>query len=198
MWLIMRGALEGPVREVASPLSRAGVEHGRRPSHRGARRMTKPIKVVVAGVGAFGQKHLDAVKLIAGVEVVSVVGRQLAPTEEWRANTACRMRPRTSPKRLRVPASMPRSWHAHTVARRADAALSHGRQTCAGRNSTRGLHGRTPSAVADARNVPDSSAWSATRADSILLTSGFIAASWRARSRSSRWTCRPIFSAART
>jgi 2-hydroxy-4-carboxymuconate semialdehyde hemiacetal dehydrogenase len=44
--------------------------------------MTKTTKVVVAGVGAFGQKHLDAIKLIAGVEVVSVVGRQLAPTEE--------------------------------------------------------------------------------------------------------------------
>jgi len=44
--------------------------------------MTKPMKLVVAGVGAFGQKHLDACKLIDGVEVVSVVGRQLAPTEE--------------------------------------------------------------------------------------------------------------------
>ena len=44
--------------------------------------MTQPIKVVVAGVGAFGQKHLDACKLIDGVEVVSIVGRQLAPTEE--------------------------------------------------------------------------------------------------------------------
>ncbi len=40
------------------------------------------MKIVVAGVGAFGQKHLDAVKLIGGVEVASVVGRQLAPTEE--------------------------------------------------------------------------------------------------------------------
>jgi 2-hydroxy-4-carboxymuconate semialdehyde hemiacetal dehydrogenase len=40
------------------------------------------MKVVIAGVGAFGQKHLDACKLIDGVEVVSVVGRQLAPTEE--------------------------------------------------------------------------------------------------------------------
>jgi len=44
--------------------------------------MTQSTKVVVAGVGAFGQKHLDAIKLIAGVEVVSVVGRQRAPTEE--------------------------------------------------------------------------------------------------------------------
>jgi 2-hydroxy-4-carboxymuconate semialdehyde hemiacetal dehydrogenase len=40
------------------------------------------LKTVIAGVGAFGQKHLDAIKLIAGVEVASVVGRQLAPTEE--------------------------------------------------------------------------------------------------------------------
>jgi 2-hydroxy-4-carboxymuconate semialdehyde hemiacetal dehydrogenase len=39
------------------------------------------MKIVVAGAGAFGQKHLDAVKLIGGVEVVSVVGRELAPTE---------------------------------------------------------------------------------------------------------------------
>jgi 2-hydroxy-4-carboxymuconate semialdehyde hemiacetal dehydrogenase len=40
------------------------------------------MKVVVAGVGAFGQKHLDALKKIDGVEVASVVGRQLAPTQE--------------------------------------------------------------------------------------------------------------------
>jgi 2-hydroxy-4-carboxymuconate semialdehyde hemiacetal dehydrogenase len=40
------------------------------------------MKVVVAGVGAFGQKHLDAIKLIDGVEVVSVVGRQLDATRE--------------------------------------------------------------------------------------------------------------------
>jgi 2-hydroxy-4-carboxymuconate semialdehyde hemiacetal dehydrogenase len=40
------------------------------------------MKVVVAGVGAFGQKHLDALQKIGGVEVVSVVGRQLAPTQE--------------------------------------------------------------------------------------------------------------------
>jgi 2-hydroxy-4-carboxymuconate semialdehyde hemiacetal dehydrogenase len=40
------------------------------------------MKVVVAGVGAFGQKHLDALKKIDGVEVVSVVGRQMAPTQE--------------------------------------------------------------------------------------------------------------------
>jgi 2-hydroxy-4-carboxymuconate semialdehyde hemiacetal dehydrogenase len=40
------------------------------------------MKVVMAGAGAFGQKHLDAIKQIDGVEVVSLVGRQLAPTQE--------------------------------------------------------------------------------------------------------------------
>jgi 2-hydroxy-4-carboxymuconate semialdehyde hemiacetal dehydrogenase len=40
------------------------------------------MKIVMAGAGAFGQKHLDAVRQIGGIEVVSLVGRQLAPTEE--------------------------------------------------------------------------------------------------------------------
>jgi 2-hydroxy-4-carboxymuconate semialdehyde hemiacetal dehydrogenase len=39
------------------------------------------MKVVVAGVGAFGQKHLDAITLIPDVEVVSVAGRELPPTK---------------------------------------------------------------------------------------------------------------------
>ena len=44
--------------------------------------MGKPIKVALAGAGAFGIKHLDAIKLIDGVEVVSLVGRELAKTKE--------------------------------------------------------------------------------------------------------------------
>jgi 2-hydroxy-4-carboxymuconate semialdehyde hemiacetal dehydrogenase len=34
--------------------------------------MSKTIKVALAGAGAFGIKHLDAIKLIDGVEVVSL------------------------------------------------------------------------------------------------------------------------------
>jgi 2-hydroxy-4-carboxymuconate semialdehyde hemiacetal dehydrogenase len=34
------------------------------------------VKIVLAGAGAFGQKHLDAIKLIGGIDVVSVVGRE--------------------------------------------------------------------------------------------------------------------------
>ena len=40
------------------------------------------IRVALAGAGAFGIKHLDAIKLIDGVEVVSVVGRELDKTRE--------------------------------------------------------------------------------------------------------------------
>ncbi|MBX3642622.1 MAG: Gfo/Idh/MocA family oxidoreductase [Rubrivivax sp.] len=40
------------------------------------------IKVALAGAGAFGIKHLDAIQLIDGVEVVSLVSRELAKTQE--------------------------------------------------------------------------------------------------------------------
>ncbi|NRF69766.1 Gfo/Idh/MocA family oxidoreductase [Aquincola sp. S2] len=43
---------------------------------------TKTIKVALAGAGAFGIKHLDAIKLIDGVEVVSLVSRELDKTKE--------------------------------------------------------------------------------------------------------------------
>ncbi|WP_077033766.1 Gfo/Idh/MocA family oxidoreductase [Pelomonas sp. KK5] len=42
----------------------------------------KPIRVALAGAGAFGIKHLDALKLIDGVTVTSVVGRELDKTQE--------------------------------------------------------------------------------------------------------------------
>jgi 2-hydroxy-4-carboxymuconate semialdehyde hemiacetal dehydrogenase len=40
------------------------------------------IKVALAGAGAFGIKHLDAIKLIDGVEVVSLISRDLGKTQE--------------------------------------------------------------------------------------------------------------------
>jgi 2-hydroxy-4-carboxymuconate semialdehyde hemiacetal dehydrogenase len=43
--------------------------------------MGKTIKVALAGAGAFGIKHLDAIKLIDGVEVVSLVSRELEKTK---------------------------------------------------------------------------------------------------------------------
>jgi len=44
--------------------------------------MSKTIKVALAGAGAFGIKHLDAIKLIDGVEVVSLISRDLDKTCE--------------------------------------------------------------------------------------------------------------------
>jgi len=39
------------------------------------------MKVILAGAGAFGKKHLDGIKNIDGVECVSLVGRRLEPTQ---------------------------------------------------------------------------------------------------------------------
>ena len=44
--------------------------------------MDKTIKVALVGGGAFGIKHLDGIKNIDGVEVVSVIGRDLDKTRE--------------------------------------------------------------------------------------------------------------------
>ena len=44
--------------------------------------MTKTIKLALAGAGAFGSKHLDGIRNIDGVEVVSLVGREIGKTQE--------------------------------------------------------------------------------------------------------------------
>ena len=44
--------------------------------------MSKTIKVALAGAGAFGIKHLDGIQNIEGVQVVSLVGRELEKTQE--------------------------------------------------------------------------------------------------------------------
>jgi 2-hydroxy-4-carboxymuconate semialdehyde hemiacetal dehydrogenase len=43
------------------------------------------MKIILAGAGAFGAKHLDAIKAIGNVEVVSLVGRTLEPTQAMAA-----------------------------------------------------------------------------------------------------------------
>jgi 2-hydroxy-4-carboxymuconate semialdehyde hemiacetal dehydrogenase len=44
--------------------------------------MSQTIKVALAGAGAFGIKHLDGIKNIDGVEVVSLIGREFDKTKE--------------------------------------------------------------------------------------------------------------------
>ena len=45
----------------------------------------KPIKVALAGAGAFGIKHLDGIKNIDGVEVVSLISRDIEKTKQTAA-----------------------------------------------------------------------------------------------------------------
>jgi predicted dehydrogenase len=59
--------------------------------------MSKTIKVALAGAGAFGIKHLDAIKLIDGVEVVSLVSRELERRARPPPSTASATSPPTSP-----------------------------------------------------------------------------------------------------
>ncbi|WP_210542283.1 Gfo/Idh/MocA family oxidoreductase [Rhodoferax sp. PAMC 29310] len=47
--------------------------------------MSKTIKVALAGAGAFGIKHLDGIKNIDGVEVVSLISRDMEKTKETAA-----------------------------------------------------------------------------------------------------------------
>ncbi len=44
--------------------------------------MTKKIRVALAGAGAFGIKHLDGIRNIEGVEVVSLMSRDIGKTRE--------------------------------------------------------------------------------------------------------------------
>jgi 2-hydroxy-4-carboxymuconate semialdehyde hemiacetal dehydrogenase len=44
--------------------------------------MSKTVRIALAGPGAFGIKHLDALKLIDGVEVTSIIGRELPKARE--------------------------------------------------------------------------------------------------------------------
>ncbi|HEY8359331.1 MAG TPA: Gfo/Idh/MocA family oxidoreductase, partial [Ramlibacter sp.] len=44
--------------------------------------MMKTVRIALAGPGAFGIKHLDGLKNIEGVEVTSIIGRQLDKAQE--------------------------------------------------------------------------------------------------------------------
>ena len=108
MWLIARGAMAdaagGSAPDRRAPLlSRARQQHGRRPSHPGRERedMSSPmsINVALAGAGAFGLKHLDALKAIDGVKVDLAGGPRARQDRGGRPrSTASRTSPPTSPR----------------------------------------------------------------------------------------------------
>jgi hypothetical protein len=115
MWLIARGAMADVPKigsnvvtgKPAAPgpplLSCSRVEYRRGPSRPGEQSM-KTIKAALAGAGAFGIKHLDAIKLIDGVEVISLISRDLGKTKETADQYgigACDDRPGRQPRRCR-------------------------------------------------------------------------------------------------
>ena len=61
------------------------------------------MKICVAGQGAFGQKHLDALKRIPGVEVTSLVGGNQDATAEVAKKYGIRITPAISPRASSAP-----------------------------------------------------------------------------------------------
>ncbi len=69
----------------------------------------RDMKVILAGAGAFGIKHLNGIQNIDDVEVVALVGRTLEATGSGpQSNTASRTSSRISTTRSLSPRSMPR------------------------------------------------------------------------------------------
>ena len=204
MWLIMRGALgrQGR-RELHRHLSRPGSQH-----RASATSCWSPslepngcdMKIALAGAGAFGEKHLDALEAdrrrrgrLGGRPQRSSRRRRSPP------NTASAMPPPSWPRRSAQPGARrgdPRARRPRCTPRRRSSAWR--------RASTSRSRSRSATVWPTARRCsrssrrPASSRWSATPAASIRATSMSTTRSWRASSPSSRWTCRPISSAART
>ena len=160
--------------------------------------MAKTIKVALAGAGAFGIKHLDGIKNIDGVEVVSLVGRRLEPTKEVAAKYGI----------AHVSTDLADSLALKEV----DAVIlctptqMHAAQSIACLKA--GKHVQVEIPLADSpgamrrpwsicRSRPGWSRCAATPAASTPATNGCTRRSSPANSTSSRWTCRPSSSAAR-
>ena len=161
--------------------------------------MTKTIKVALAGAGAFGLKHLDAIKLIDGVEVISLVGRELDKTQEAAEKYGVAHATTELSETLEAPRPRrgdPRD--ADPDARRADDRVPRGRQARAGRDPARrqpeGRRSGGRGAKED-RARRDGRPYAPLQSRAI---SSSTSASSPTNSISSRWTCRPISSAAPT
>ena len=158
------------------------------------------MKVALAGAGAFGVKHLEAMAKIDGVQ--GGLARR----------AHARRRRRRSPRRFgigHVTTELDESLarpdrrrgdpgHAHADARQPDDRLPQGGQARAGRDPARRSPGRRRRGRARAEGIGQGRDGRPHAALQSRATSGCTRRSSPARSRSSRWTCRPISSAART
>lgn len=158
--------------------------------------MSKTIKVALAGAGAFGIKHLDGIKNIDGVEVVSLVGRRLEPTQEVAAKYGIGHVTTDLAEALALPEvdavilCTPTQMHASQAIQCMKA----------------GKHVQVEIPLADSwaeaeevlkvQRKPARWPWWATPAASTPATSGCTRRSRPVNSTSSKWMCRPTSSAA--
>ena len=160
--------------------------------------MTKTIKVALAGAGAFGIKHLDGIKNIDGVEVVSLVGRRLEPTKEVAdkygiSHVSTELADSLALKEVdAVILCTPTQMHAE----QSIACLKAGKHVQV--EIPLADSWKDAQAVADLQKQTDWSRCAVTPAGSTPAINGCTRRSLPAISTSSRWMCRPSSSAAPT
>ncbi len=126
------------------------------------------MKVALAGAGAFGVKHLEAMAKIDGVQVVSLVGRTLDATKEVAARFGIGHVTTELDESLARPDRRRRDpVHAHADPREPDDRLPQGGQARAGGDPAGRSPGRRRRGRAACRRDRARSRWSATRGASI-------------------------------
>ena len=155
------------------------------------------MKVVLAGAGAFGKKHLDGIRNIDGVECVSSVVNSQPPRPLQRLTEFLMYAP-TLQKRWSNPTWMrPYFAHRHRCMPRRRSSAWRRASTCRWkfRSQIRWLmHRRSSQSRRKRALLP----CVAIRDDSIHRISGYTTKSGQVNSASSKWTYRLIFFAART
>ena len=149
------------------------------------------------GAGAFGIKHLDAIQLIDGVGSSRWSAASSRRPRRRRRATASATSAPSSPTAWRAGRRRGHPVHADADARRAEPRLPARASMCRSRSLLADSL-RAPREVVALQRRPASSRCAATRGASTRATSTCTGRSRRARSTSSRWTCRPTSSGART
>jgi len=157
------------------------------------------MKVILAGAGAFGIKHLEAMSRIEGIEVVSLVGRDPKATAEvakhWKI------------PHVTTELSESLAQEGVEAALLATPTQMHAAQAIECLRAGKHVMIEIPIAdsLADSQRVVEAQrasgglvAMAGTLAGSIRAISGSTSASRPGRSRCCKWTCRPTFSAVPT
>ena len=159
--------------------------------------MPKTLKVALAGAGGFGLRHLDAIKLIDGVETISLIGRELDKTKEAAAKYGVAHVTTDLADTLKLPGldavilATPTQMHAAQALQ----CLKAGKHVQ--------IEIPLADSLRDAEAVVAAQKEDRARRDgppvpgaSTLAISSYVGASSRTSSISSRWTCRRSSSAA--